>query len=64
MKSKTKKVVNHISDVSDDSDNDSEIAIQITTKIINEETQDSESDESEKEVTKLLRKFYQNLKKL
>ena len=46
MKLKTKKVVKHISD---DSDNDSKLEIQNKTEC-NEESQDSESEESEKEV--------------
>ena len=47
MKPKTKKVVKHTSDYSD---NDSELEIQNKSEESIEESQDSESEESEKEV--------------
>lgn len=59
MKPKTKKVVKHISDNSDDS----ELEIQITTEVSIEESQDSESDvsdKSEKEVKKTVEKNLPN----
>ena len=57
MKPKTKKVVNHVSDDSEGS----ELEIQITTEVSNEESQDSEP---EKRLKNLLRKTHQNLKEL